>query len=294
MLNRSTRREWGLSLLAWALLAPTGKASAQEDRPTGWIVFHAGAAGRHRLVWKDVLTGAERELVPAMLGQGNPSAARTGDRVAFQRAGDIWAVDLKSGRTANLTRTERYEGCPWVSGDGSLIAFDGIRDGRSDIFLIMGDGSGVRPLTRGPGNHACPALSPDGKRVAFVSDRHGQMEIYLLDVETGVEWRLTDHPEADMDPAFSPDGSRIAFTSDRRGKFEIYEMNLDGSGLRRLTEARDFDIQPVYSSDGRWIAFERDGTIVAVHRDTGTRWPLTRGPEYQGGPTWGPSASPSR
>ncbi|MGH7319126.1 MAG: hypothetical protein ACRELA_05810, partial [Candidatus Rokuibacteriota bacterium] len=148
--------------------------------------------------------------------------------------------------------------------------------------------------TRGPGNHACPALSPDGKRVAFVSDRDGQMEIYLLDVETGGERRLTDHPETDMDPAFSPDGSLIAFTSDRGGRLEIYEMNLDGSGLRRLTEARGFDIQPVYSPDGRWIAFERDGTIVAVHRDTGKLWPLTRGSEYQGGPTWGPSASPSR
>lgn len=293
MPRRSTRGARLLVVLAGLLLLP-GATSSQEDRPSGWIIFHTGAAGRQRLIWKDALTGAERELAPATLGQGNPSAARAGGLVAFQRAGDIWALDLTTGRAVNLTRTEVYEGCPWPSADGSLIAFDGIRAGRSEIFVMRSDGSGLRQLTRGPGNNACPAFSPDGKQIAFVSDRDGEMDIYLLDLTTGAERRLTDDPAADMDPAFSPDGQRIAFTSDRRGKFEIYEMNLDGSGLRRLTEARDFDIQPVYSPDGRWIAFERDGTIVAVHRESGKLWPMTRGPQYKGGPTWGSAPGPSR
>jgi len=294
MRNRATQREWLLALVAGAILSLAGETPAQDDRPTGWIVFHAGGEGRQRIVWKDVLTGEQRDLAPAVLGQGNPSAPRTGGRVAYQRAGDIWALDLKTGRAVNLTRSEPYEGCPWMSGDGTGIAFDGIRAERSEIFLMAGDGSEVRQLTRGPGNNACPALSPDGRLIAFVSDRDGQMEIYLFDLNTGVERRLTDHPGADMDPAFSPDGTRIAFTSDRRGKFEIYEMNLDGSGLRRLTEAGDFDIQPVYSPDGRWIAFERDGNIAAVHRETGKLWQVTQGPEYKGGPTWMPAEGGAR
>jgi TolB protein len=233
-------------------------------------------------------------LAAATPGQGNPSATRTGGLVAFQRAGDVWALDLTTGRAVNLTQTEVYEGCPWPSAEGSLIAFDGIRAGRSEIFVIRRDGSGLRQLTRGPGNSACPAFSADGQRIAFVSDRDGEMDIYLLDLATGADRRLTDDPAADMDPAFSPDGQRIAFTSDRRGKFEIYEMQLDGSGLRRLTEAVDFDIQPVYSPDGRWIAFERDGNIAAVHRETGRLWGVTDGPEYKGGPTWGSAPGPPR
>lgn len=288
MPNRAAQREWLLALVAGAILSLAGEALPQEDRPTGWIVFHAGGEGRQRIVWKDILGGAQQDLAPAVLGQGNPSAARTGGRIAFQRAGDIWALDLKTGKAANLTRSQTYEGCPWVSVDGTRIAFDGIRAERSEIFLMAGDGSGVRQLTRGQRNNACPALSPDGRLVAFVSDRDGQMEIYVLDLTTGTERRLTDHPATDMDPAFSSDGRQIAFTSDRRGKLEIYEVNLDGGGLRRLTEARDFDIQPVYSPDGRWIAFERDGNIVAVHRETGKVWQVTDGPEYKGGPTWGP------
>lgn len=232
------RKRWEAMLAVAALLSLPGGALAHDDRPTGWIIFHAGAEGRQRLVRKNVLAGAQRDLTPRAQGLGNPSGARAGGRVAFQRAGDIWALDLKTRSTANLTRSEPYDGCPWMFPDGSRIVFDGIRAGRSDIFLMAGDGTNVRQLTRGPGNHACPAVSPDGRMVAFVSDRDGQMEIYLLDLITGVERRLTDDPEADMDPAFSPDGRRIAFTSDRRGKFEIYEMNLDGTGLRRLTEAR--------------------------------------------------------
>lgn len=282
------RRRWGVIVAVAVLLSLPRGGLADEDRPTGWIIFHTGAEGRQRLVWKDATTGEQRDLAPAVLGQGNPSAPRTGGRIAYQRAGDIWALGLKTGRAVNLSRSETYEGCPWMSGDGTRIAFDGIRAERSEIFLMAGDGSEVRQLTRGPGNNACPALSSDGRLIAFVSDRDSQMEIYVLDLNTGIERRLTDHPGTDMDPAFSPDGTRIAFTSDRRGKFEIYEMNLDGSGLRRLTEAGDFDIQPVYSPDGRWIAFERDGNIAAVHRETGKLWQVTQGPEYKGGPTWMP------
>lgn len=288
------RWSWWLLLVLASLLLVPGVTSAQEDRPSGWIIFHAGAAGQQRLIWTDAVTGAERELAPATLGQGNPSAVRAGGLVAFQRTGDIWALDLTTGRAVNLTQTAVYEGCPWPSSDGSLIAFDGIRGGRSEIFVMRRDGTGLRQLTRGPGNNACPAFSPDGKQIAFVSDRDGEMDIYLLDLTTGVERRLTDDPGADMDAAFSPDGRRIAFTSSRRGKFEIYEMNLDGSGLRRLTEAVDFDIQPVYSPDGRWIAFERDGNIALVHRETGELRRVTDGPEYKGGPTWGSAPGPSR
>ena len=56
--------------------------------------------------------------------------------------------------TVNLTKTETYEGCPWFSGDGIRIAFDGIREEKSDIFVIDVDGSNLKRLTKGPGNNA--------------------------------------------------------------------------------------------------------------------------------------------
>ncbi|MGH7362997.1 MAG: TolB family protein, partial [Candidatus Methylomirabilales bacterium] len=201
---------WRLALaLGMSVLpSPAAEVQAQVDRPTGWIVFHAGQAGKYRIASTDVLGAQQRDLTPGAPGEGNPSLPARGGRVAFQREGDIWALDLRTGQVVNLTRTPAYEGCPWFSGDGTQIAFDGLRDGRSEIFLMSSDGGGLRQLTRGPGNSACPAFSPTGTQVAFVSDRDGQMEIYLLDLKTGAERRLTDHPAADMDPAFSPDGSR--------------------------------------------------------------------------------------
>lgn len=143
---------WAVPGLVLLLLVP-GVSRAAESRPADVIVFHAGGEGRQRLVRWDVVTGEERDLTERVLGLGNPSAAALG-RVVFQRAGDIWMLEAATGHAVNLTHTEHYEGCPWMSGDGTRIAFDGIRAERSEIFLMAGNGSGVRQLTRGPGNNA--------------------------------------------------------------------------------------------------------------------------------------------
>jgi hypothetical protein len=75
-----------------------------------------------------------------------------------------------------------------------------------DIYIVNGDGRGLRRLTDGMD----PALSPDGKRLAFArwGTPHG---IFVLDLQTGQEQRVASASEP-RSPSWSPDGARLAFS----------------------------------------------------------------------------------
>ncbi len=120
----------------------------------GRITFHEGSGTRYRIAVIPAEDGAKRELTRGLSKDGNPSFSPLGDRIVFQRDGDIWVMNPDGSNTVNLTKTESYEGCPWVSGDATRIAFDVLRDEKSDIFVIDADGSNLRRLTSGPGNNA--------------------------------------------------------------------------------------------------------------------------------------------
>ena len=123
-------------------------------RREGRITFHEGSGAKYRIAVIPAEDGAKRALTPGLSGDGNPSFSSQGDRIAFQRDGDIWTMNPDGSGPVNLTNTETYEGCPWFSGDATRIAFDGLRDEKSDVFAINADGSDLRRLTTGPGNNA--------------------------------------------------------------------------------------------------------------------------------------------
>jgi TolB protein len=147
------------------------------------------------------------------------------------------------------------------------IAFETIRDGNYEIYLMNPDGSDQENLTRHPAKDVAPAWSPDGKRLAFVSDRaDNNEEIYVMNRDgTGIV-RLTNNPANDGWPTWSPDGTQIAFQSDRdsgpKPRFDIYVMNADGSEQKRITSEPRHDRWPAWSPDGAWITFTSNREIV--------------------------------
>ena len=137
-----------------------------------------------------------------------------------------------------------------------LIAFESVRSGNPDIFLITADGAAVVNVTNNPAPDGDPAWSPDGSRLAFASTRDGNTEIYAMNVDGSDVVRLTNDPAVDRFPAWSPDGSTIAFSSTRAdGLFDIYLMDADGSNPRRLTTAAADDVEPSWLADGSRIIF---------------------------------------
>ena len=105
-----------------------------------------------------------------------------------------------------------------VSPDGGLIVFvlrttdlDENR-GRTDLWLVGTDGSGLRRLTSHPENDSNPRWSPDGRYVYFVSSRSESSQVWRIRVDGGEAGQVTDEPLDVGNLVVSPDGVRIAFT----------------------------------------------------------------------------------
>jgi Tol biopolymer transport system component len=210
---------------------------------------------------------------------------------------------------SGLPATLRIPGPCCVPG----IAFDSIRDGNPEIYIMRDDGARLTRLTFNPTNDSRPAPSPDGKRIAFQSNRDGRFQIYVMNVDGSAVARLTNNNSDDTDPMWSNDGTRIAFVSNREdpdptcgqtGKracaTHIYWMNSTGGGPTRVTSNPENNLlaqntNPVFSPDGKRIAFtsNRDGNneIYVVNADGTGLTRLTNNPANDDHPTFSPDGT---
>ena len=168
------------------------------------------------------------------------------------------------------------------------IAFESDSDGRSSIYVMNADGSGVTRLTDNERYNYGPSWSPDGRRIAFESDD----DIYVMNGDGSDLTRLNDSEADDEDPSWSPDGRRIAFVSwGDETTPSIYVMGADGSGVTRLTDNERYNYDPSWSPDGQRIAFESSGEIYVMNADGSNPTPLTDSGASGAGylvPSWSP------
>ena len=112
---------------------------------------------------------------------------------------------------------------PSTPGASGRIAFESVRGGVSDIYVMNADGSGKVNLTNDPATDQFPAWSPDGSRIAFDSFRDGSSDIFIMNADgTGVTGLNTNGGSR---AAWSPDGSRIAFSATGNIQSEIFVIN---------------------------------------------------------------------
>jgi len=159
-----------------------------------------------------------------------------------------------------------------------LIAFASDRSGKSNIWVVNVDGTGLKQLT-GVHDGACqPEWSPEGDRLVFISpcdddrDYYFGASLFMLKLDGSEPELLMKVPGGDYDPAWSPDGRYIAFTSLRRQDQmpQIYILDLadsTGNSVVRLVDPNDLpNSQPAWSPDGKEIAFTRSSTHVWIIR----------------------------
>ena len=97
-----------------------------------------------------------------------------------------------SGQT-RLTNNEEIDRNPSWSPDGEKIAFNSIRDGNEEIYIMNADGSGQTRLTNNSASDDIdPTWSPDGEKIAFASSSDGNFGIYIMNSADGSDvTRLT-------------------------------------------------------------------------------------------------------
>jgi dipeptidyl aminopeptidase/acylaminoacyl peptidase len=105
---------------------------------------------------------------------------------------------------------------PSASPDGKRIAFVlrstdlEANKGRTDLWLINADGSGLRQLTHTPEGEGQPVWSPDGQSLFFLSSRGGSNQVFRLPLDGGEARAVTKLPLDVGAFALSRDGKTLA------------------------------------------------------------------------------------
>jgi dipeptidyl aminopeptidase/acylaminoacyl peptidase len=107
---------------------------------------------------------------------------------------------------------------PQVSPNGNLVAFVlrttdlEANKGRSDIWLIGLDGTGLRQLTEDPAGDSAPRWSANGQSIYFLSTRSGDSQVWKINIHDRSLKQITKQPLGVSNLILSPDGKRLAFS----------------------------------------------------------------------------------
>jgi Tol biopolymer transport system component len=200
----------------------------------------------------------------------------------------------------------------WTSSDataspnGDRIAFVGVENGHTEIFVANTDGSNAKQLTSGTLSADQPAWSPDGTRIAYrLAANFSPARIWVMNADGANQHAVTnDAPGEHHHPTWSPrqaDGSyRIAYAQaamkDGYMRAQIWSVRDDGTDRQIHSDESigAYDDEPSWSPDGRKIVFVRSGQqLVVVTLSDRSEWPLMNGDleGEQHAPAWSPDGS---
>ena len=163
----------------------------------------------------------------------------------------IWVLDLRSGKSLQLSAGADTSANPEWSPNGEWLAYNGDSSGKSGLFIARADGSGIRFLapvesTNSPEPHIgrTVAWSPDSRQIAFVS------------AQPGPETKdATGDPMVITRYLYKPDywEGNSHFNDNRR--LHIFVVDLASAKVRQLTQGTGYEHSIDWSPDGKEIIY---------------------------------------
>ena len=195
-----------------------------SDAPRNWlpdgsgVIFGRTGDGDDQTLVVPVDGGPVRRLAAEVKGDQHANLAPDGVRIGYDvhvggGQATVWVQDSAGAAPRQLT-TENLENINaaylW-SPDSRYIAYQTLRTGTSDIWIVDVATGEQRQLTNDIRHDLTPRWSPDGKWIAFISDRGGQTDIWMTPVEGGKAIRLTNDRAVEFNPRWTPDGRSITY-----------------------------------------------------------------------------------
>ncbi|HEX2166983.1 MAG TPA: S9 family peptidase, partial [Longimicrobiales bacterium] len=209
------------------------------------------------------------------------------DTVAYEETSHIHLHDLATGRTIQLTNSEKGESRPGWLPDGR-VTFRSDRGDGNEMWVISPTGGEAQRYVEDE-DAEDGEFSPDYTRIAFTesTDRPDEEEweerverkddgyfaerkltyehLWVYDVAAGKKTQLTTGDFDHGSPTWSPDGRSIAYVSNRSNttardpgysnNSDIYLVPADSGAARQLTTNPGPDRSPDFSPDGRLMAY---------------------------------------
>jgi dipeptidyl aminopeptidase/acylaminoacyl peptidase len=109
---------------------------------------------------------------------------------------------------------------PQPSPDGKRVVFVlrttdlEANKGRTDLWLVNVDGTGLRQLTASPEDDSSPRWAPDGRAIYFLSTRGGSQQVWRLRMDGGDAEKATSLPVEVGSFAVAKDGARLLVSAE--------------------------------------------------------------------------------
>lgn len=215
---------------------------------------------RRSSLWVMATDGSNLQaLTDRNIDAHSPRWSPQGDRLAFISGGQIHLLWLDTGRTAQLSTTERSPGSLSWSPNGEWLAFSMFTpEAKPAPVHLPGKPEGA--------NWAAPAKYIDNMNYRADGAGYlasGYQQLYLISAQGGSAIQLTEGPfNHGGAVSWHPNGQALFFSANRHENWqeqpnntEIFKLTIASRELTQLTKRFGPDSRPVVSPNGQFIAY---------------------------------------
>jgi Tol biopolymer transport system component len=282
-------------------VSPDGKYVAYlSEKNFLAIDLYVAEAQTGKIVRRLTSTGTKNHFDQLSFINSSGSWSPDGKRfvfVAFAKGKNVFLVfNMEKGKLEHQFSIEGVNALadPAWSPNGSTIAFSGMTEGVSDLYLLNVKTKKVLQLTHDRYADVQPTWRPDGKILTFVSDRgvetnfetysFSKMQLVNYDIESRTVTPLNIFENGKhINPQYSADGKSIYFISDQDGFSDVYRYSLNPddsvkvfrvttlatgvSGITDLSSAMSIahlDGKMMFSvfEDGRFVVYSKEASQI--------------------------------
>jgi eukaryotic-like serine/threonine-protein kinase len=232
---------------------------------TGSLVYVSGSqANQRRMVWVS-RNGAEQPLSAPPQAYEIVRLSPDGRRVAVELGEQLWLYDLARDTLTRFTFEGTRNQNPVWTPDGKRIAFFLTKEGPTNLFWQLADGSGgLERLSTSQYTQIPMSWSPDGQLLAFnESNPKTQYDIWVLQMSGHKAQPFLQTPFNEGGATFSPDGHWLAYVSNESGRPEVYVQPYPGPG-GKYQISTEGGTEPAWNHNGKELFYRSGNKMMAL------------------------------